>query len=79
VELHAGNYIAGESRTQITPGKTGGIRQIGCTPLNAYTQNSLEEFRQTVRLNSQVVSFPEVRRMTNMQKHEEAGVLFRNY
>jgi diguanylate cyclase (GGDEF)-like protein len=36
VELHAGNYIAGESRTQITPGKTGGIRQIGCTPLNAY-------------------------------------------
>ena len=44
VELHAGNYIAGESRTQITPGKTGGIRQIGCTPLNTYLfWNSLKK------------------------------------
>ena len=44
-----------------------------------FTPNSSVEFWQTGVLNSQVVYFPRVRHMTNLQKHEEAGVLFRNY
>jgi hypothetical protein len=43
------------------------------------TQDSPMEFRQTGGLDSQVVLFQRVRRMKNIQKHAEAGVLFRNY
>src|SRR5437588_5523348 len=39
VELHAGNYIAGDPKTQSTPGKTAGSPQIKCIPLNAYVNS----------------------------------------
>jgi hypothetical protein len=35
------------------------------------------EFWQTGGLDPQVIYFPRVRHMTNLQKHEEAGVLYR--
>jgi len=37
------------------------------------------EFRQTGVLNSQVVWFPGVRQMPNLEKHAEAGVLIGTY
>ncbi len=43
-----------------------------------FTQNSSVEFWQTGVLNSQVVYFLRVRQLTNLEKHGEAGVLFRN-
>ena len=43
-----------------------------------FTENSPVEFRQTGGLDSQIVWFPRVRRMTNFAKTWEAGVLFRN-
>ena len=44
-----------------------------------FTQNPSVEFWQTGVLNSQVSYIPRVRHMTNLQKHEEAGVPYRKY
>ena len=44
-----------------------------------FTQDPSMEFWQTAGLDSEVVYFPGVRRMTNLQKHEEAGVLYRKH
>jgi hypothetical protein len=44
-----------------------------------FTSTSSVEFWQTGGLDPQVVYFPRVPHMTNLQKHEEAGMLYRKY
>ena len=44
-----------------------------------FTQDPTVEIRQAGGLDPQAVWFPLVRRMTNLQKPEEAGVLFKNH